>query len=100
LIETDFARSYCNELFARREEDRSQVITHFLQAFNSKPFDRHPAAGFISLIIEEDCIGEFWYGFTTESMGIGYMSASDSQPTALVDRRTAESDLRVVGSSF
>ena len=80
----DFSRNLCNAL-VYSDKDREIVFASFLQKFCATTFDTLPAAGFMTLLVENQR-AEFWHGFTTESMGIGFMRGSDTEPQSLIDR--------------
>lgn len=87
MIQTDFARQLCLNLANPKSEDidTAEVFNDYLHHFCRRTFSQTPSVGFLSLILNNE-VGEFWYGFTTPSFGVGYFSASDKRPTAFVDR--------------
>lgn len=58
------------------------------------------AAGFISIGVDHDGTAELWYGHTTHSLGLGYMSDADAKPTSLVSRKDTASLFRLAGHSI
>lgn len=54
------------------------------------------AAGFISVYAGE-CGLEFWFGHTTRSLGVGYMTDACERPTCYISRKDPESPFRLMG---
>jgi hypothetical protein len=101
-MQTDFARALCSVVKSgtHSDTDRSAIFSKYLQDFTKIEFNRAPSAGFISLILEEGGFGEFWYGFTTPTMGLGFMSSNDDRPTSFIDRLPSGSRFRLSGMPF
>lgn len=99
LIQTDFARSLCAAITngARDGADRSTSISDFLYTFTNIDFDLDAAAGFICIVQDANDFPEFWYGFTTPSMGLGFMSSTDTKPKSSIDRLPAGNRFRLSG---
>lgn len=102
LIQSDFARSLYHVLGCAESGggDRSECISAFLGDFVAHDYGRESSAGFILVTGDAGAAGEFWYGFTTSSMGLGFMSGRDDAPISLVDRRPAGAKFRLSGRSF
>jgi hypothetical protein len=100
LIYSDFARSLSEEI--RNNDpgsDNSRIIKLVLDRFIAKNNTRDPSAGFISLSVVDGQL-EYWYGFTTESMGMGYFHGSKKSPKSSIERKTVDSNYRISGIFF
>jgi taspase (threonine aspartase 1) len=97
LIKTLFAKELCETLHA--DQDHSIEISNFLDQTIQKFNGLETAVGFIALI--EDSYGyEFWFGHTTESMGLAYMAGCCLEPKFEVSRKKSGVKFKLCGNSF
>lgn len=99
LIRADFARSVVRLI--RDSEDYSLSLSNFMETFYHANIgsSQRPAAGFICHASQAG-FDEFWYGYSTPSFGIGYMSSSNPSPTIMIERLPPNSRFRIGGVSL
>ena len=84
IIKTIFAKELYECLNA--DQDHSAEITHFLNQTIKKLDGFEIAIGFIALI--EDSYGcEFWFGHTTDSLGLAFMTGDSVEPKFEISRK-------------
>lgn len=76
--------------------DISERLSTQLYSFIGQTEADEKAAGFIS-VYEGECGLEFWFGHTTRSLGVGYMTDACERPTSYISRKDPESPFRLMG---
>lgn len=93
LFSYNLANAVCN----LGASDISDPLSDQLYSFIDQTEAEEKAAGFIS-IYEGECGVEFWFGHTTRSLGVGYMSEDSERPTCYISRKDPLSPFRLMGS--
>jgi hypothetical protein len=92
LFSYNLANSACKDTAA----DISVRLSDQLYSFIDQTEADDKAAGFIS-VYEDDGVLEFWFGHTTLSLGLGYMSDSCELPTCFISRKDPDTPFRLMG---
>lgn len=84
IIKTLFAKELYEKI--KQNDDRSLEISDFLCSTIEKFNGSGTAIGFIALV--EDSYGyEFWFGHTTDSLGLAYMTGLCDEPKSEISRK-------------
>ncbi|ORY94820.1 nucleophile aminohydrolase [Syncephalastrum racemosum] len=94
----------CMDAIVQHDDVQTALSETIKRSFLESPLLRmhmEPSMGMITLRFERSSSGdlraEFWYAHVTDSMGIGYMSASSAKPTTFVSRKGRAESIRLSG---
>jgi len=91
---------FCRDLAQSVEEasDSSLAFSEALDSFLRNPcnWEREKAVGFIA-VVGEQCTNELWFGHTTKTMGLGWMTSNNAKPKSFISWKDSEAAFKLSG---